>query len=92
MNINGKRALDVFPEGHPLRAADSGSEPTVRAHEVEVVLQTAEGPRRRAGVRIQPVMESGAHMGTLITLRDWNHANASAASCKFPSTWPPSPA
>lgn len=65
--LTGRRALDVFPAGHPLREilAASGSADA----EVEVLLETGQGARR-AGARTQAVTEGGSRMGTLMTLRD----------------------
>jgi len=65
----GRRVTDIFPPGHPLRAAlhiegDELSEITADAD-----LETSEGPKR-VNVSVQAIQEDGERMGALVTLRD----------------------
>jgi PAS domain S-box-containing protein len=65
----GRRATDIFPPGHPLRAAlrIEGDELSEVASETE--LETAQGTKR-VGVSVQAIQEDGERMGALVTLRD----------------------
>ena len=65
----GRRAAEIFPEGHPLRAVLhlEGDELSEVAAETE--LATAAG-FRRVGVSVQAIQEGGERMGALVTLRD----------------------
>src|SRR6202023_2450101 len=65
----GRRAEDIFPEGHPLRAVLNleGDELSEVAAETELV--TA-GVARRVGVSVQAIQEGGERIGALVTLRD----------------------
>src|SRR6202022_1577170 len=65
----GRRAEDIFPEGHPLRAVLNleGDEISEVAAETELV--TA-GIARRVGVSVQAIQEGGERIGALVTLRD----------------------
>jgi PAS domain S-box-containing protein len=66
----GRRVTEIFPPGHPLRAAlrlGDGEELSEVASETE--LQTPDGPRR-VGVSVQAIQEDGERMGALVTLRD----------------------
>jgi len=65
----GRRATDIFPVGHPLRAAlrIEGDELSEVASETE--LETAQGTKR-VGVSVQAIQEDGERMGALVTLRD----------------------
>ena len=65
----GRRAADIFPEGHPLRAVLhlEGDELSEVAAETE--LATA-GGFRRVGVSVQAIQEGGERIGALVTLRD----------------------
>jgi PAS domain S-box-containing protein len=65
----GRRVTDIFPPGHPLRAAlriegDELSEITADA-----ALETSDGPKR-VNVSVQAIQEDGERMGALVTLRD----------------------
>jgi PAS domain S-box-containing protein len=65
----GRRLTEIFPEGHPLRAALhlEGDELSEVAAETELV--TAHGVRR-VGVSVQAIQEGGERIGALVTLRD----------------------
>jgi PAS domain S-box-containing protein len=66
----GRRVTEIFPAGHPLRAAlhlGDGEELSEVAAETE--LQTPDGPKR-VGVSVQAIQEDGERMGALVTLRD----------------------
>ena len=65
----GKRVTEIFPVGHPLRAAlhIEGDELSETAAETE--LKTTEGDKR-VGVSVQAVQEDGERMGAVVTLRD----------------------
>ena len=65
----GRRAAEIFPEGHPLRAVLhlEGDELSEVAAETE--LATAAG-FRRVGVSVQAIQEGGERIGALVTLRD----------------------
>jgi PAS domain S-box-containing protein len=65
----GRRVTDIFPAGHPLRAAlrIEGDELSEVASETE--LETAQGTKR-VGVSVQAIQEDGERMGALVTLRD----------------------
>ncbi len=65
----GRRAAEIFPEGHPLRAVLhlEGDELSEVAAETELV--TA-GGFRRVGVSVQAIQEGGERIGALVTLRD----------------------
>ena len=65
----GRKVTDIFPAGHPLRAAlrIEGDELSEVASETE--LETAQGTKR-VGVSVQAIQEDGERMGALVTLRD----------------------
>lgn len=66
----GRAASEIFPEGHPLRAALRMEREQVESGEaVEVRLETA-GGTRRVSAGAQVISEQGARIGTLVTLRD----------------------
>ena len=65
----GRRVTDIFPPGHPLRAAlhidgDELSEITAEAN-----VESSEGPKR-VNVSVQAIQEAGERIGALVTLRD----------------------
>jgi len=65
----GRRVIDIFPPGHPLRDAlridgDELSEITAEAS-----LPSSEGPKR-VNVSVQAIQEAGERIGALVTLRD----------------------
>ncbi len=69
----GRRAGEIFPPEHPLRAALglTGDEfEPVPAAEVEVASPEAGTPPQRIGVGVQIITEGGTRMGALVTLRD----------------------
>jgi PAS domain S-box-containing protein len=65
----GRRAAEIFPEGHPLRAVLhlEGDELSEVAAETELMTV---GGFRRIGVSVQAIQEGGERMGALVTLRD----------------------
>ena len=65
----GRRAAEIFPEGHPLRAVLhlEGDELSEIAAETELMTV---GGFRRVGVSVQAIQEGGERMGALVTLRD----------------------
>ena len=65
----GKRVTEIFPSGHPLRAAlhiEGDELPEIAA---ETELKTAEG-NKRVSISVQAIQEDGERMGALVTLRD----------------------
>lgn len=68
--LRGLLASEIFPEGHPLRAALSFDGDQIDHSETKEV--TIEGPRgpQRVGIGVQVIRERGTRMGTLVTLRD----------------------
>ena len=64
----GRRVTEIFPTGHPLRAAlhIEGDELAEGAAEIE--LKTAEG-EKRVSITVQGIQEDGERMGALLTLR-----------------------
>jgi len=69
-NLTGRLVGEILPPGHPVRSAlrVHGNE-IAPADGAEVILDGPSGPRR-IGLTAQEVREHGAHMGTLVTLRD----------------------
>jgi PAS domain S-box-containing protein len=65
----GRRVTEIFPIGHPLRAAlhIEGDELAEVAAEIE--LKTTEG-EKRVSITVQGIQEDGERMGALLTLRD----------------------
>ncbi|HEV2305285.1 MAG TPA: ATP-binding protein [Candidatus Acidoferrales bacterium] len=72
-NLLGRKIEEIFPAGHPLAealhigGADQASD--LHMEQVEVEMPGARGVRR-VGASVQPIQESGARMGLLVTLRD----------------------
>ena len=69
----GRKAGDIFPPKHPLRAAVGlvGDEfEPVAAAEIDLPGATKDSPQQRIGVSVQVITEGGTRMGALITLRD----------------------
>ncbi|MDE3168788.1 MAG: PAS domain-containing protein [Acidobacteriota bacterium] len=68
--LRGLLASEIFPEGHPLRAALTFDGDQIAHSEVkEVTFEGHAGPQR-VGVGVQVIRERGTRMGTLVTLRD----------------------
>jgi PAS domain S-box-containing protein len=65
----GRRALDIFPPGHPLRNALHLENDELREVAAEAELHTTEG-LKRVSVTVQAIQEDGQRMGALLTLRD----------------------
>jgi len=71
--ILGRRASEIFPARHPLRAALelSGDEfEPVAAAEIELPGAQPGSPPQRIGVTVQVITEGVTRMGALVTLRD----------------------
>lgn len=69
-DMRGLLASEIFPEGHPLRAALTFDGDQIAHSEIkEVTLEGRDGPQR-VGVGVQVIRERGTRMGTLVTLRD----------------------
>jgi signal transduction histidine kinase/HAMP domain-containing protein/type II secretory pathway pseudopilin PulG len=68
--LRGRRASEIFPAKHPLRAILKIDGDQIEAAEgMEVLMEGPEGPQR-VGVTVQVIRERGVRMGTLMTLRD----------------------
>jgi len=68
--VRGLVAPEIFPEGHPLRAALNFEGDQLGPTEgKDVTLEGHSGPQR-VGVSVQVIRERGTRMGTLVTLRD----------------------
>jgi signal transduction histidine kinase len=65
----GRRVNEIFPVGHPLHEVLQVQGDELSEIAAETDLQTIEGPRR-VSVSVQAILEDGAHMGALVTLRD----------------------
>ena len=65
----GRRVTEIFPMGHPLRAALHLEGDELRELAAEIELKTAEG-EKRVSVTVQAIQEDGERMGALLTLRD----------------------
>src|SRR5450755_2435914 len=65
----GRRAAEIFPEGHPLRAVLHLEGDELREVAAETELATS-GGFRRVGVSVQAIQEGGERIGALVTLRD----------------------
>ncbi|MBI3661512.1 MAG: PAS domain S-box protein [Acidobacteria bacterium] len=68
----GRRASEIFPAEHPLRAAGGlrfEGDQLERVEGAEAALNGAAG-RRRVGASVQVIEEGGSRMGALVTLRD----------------------
>jgi len=69
----GRKASDIFPPAHPLRAAlglvGDEFEP-VAAAEIDLPSANPDSPLQRIGVSVQTITEGGSRMGALVTLRD----------------------
>lgn len=69
-DMRGLLASEIFPEGHPLRAALAFDGDQIAHSELkEVTLEGRDGPQR-VGLGVQVIRERGTRMGTLVTLRD----------------------
>ena len=68
--LRGKNTSDIFPPGHSIRSAiDISGDEIEPVESKEVLLHTRNGTLR-VGVSVQPILEQGVRMGTLVTLRD----------------------
>jgi len=68
--LRGRRAGEIFPPGHPVRAVLRMEGNEIQPIEgAEVTLSGPSGPQK-VGLHAQSVREHGAQMGTLLTLRD----------------------
>ncbi len=68
--FRGLFASEIFPSGHPLRAALNFDGDQIGHSETkEVTIEGPNGPQR-VGVGVQVIRERGTRMGTLVTLRD----------------------
>jgi PAS domain S-box-containing protein len=68
--LRGRRASEIFPPGHPVRAVLRIEENEIQPIEgAEVTLAGPSGPQK-VGLHAQSVREHGTQMGTLLTLRD----------------------
>jgi PAS domain S-box-containing protein len=68
--LRGLLASEIFPKGHPLRAALNFEGDQIGHTEAkEVTIDGHSGPQR-VGVGVQVIREHGTRMGTLVTLRD----------------------
>lgn len=68
--LRGRRASEIFPSGHPVRAVLRMEGNEIQPIEgAEVTLAGPSGPQK-VGLHAQSVREHGAQMGTLLTLRD----------------------
>lgn len=68
--LRGRRASEIFPPGHPVRAVLRMEGNEIQPIEgAEVTLAGPSGPQK-VGLHAQSVREHGAQMGTLLTLRD----------------------
>jgi signal transduction histidine kinase/type II secretory pathway pseudopilin PulG len=68
--FRGLLASEIFPPGHPLRAALNFVGDQISHSETkEVTIEGSSGPQR-VGVGVQVIRERGTRMGTLVTLRD----------------------
>jgi len=68
----GRRASEIFPADHPLRAGGGlrlEGDLLERVEGAEAVLNGSAG-RRRVGASVQVIEEGGSRMGALVTLRD----------------------
>jgi PAS domain S-box-containing protein len=68
----GRRASEIFPAEHPLRAGGGlrlEGDLLERVEGAEAVLNGSAG-RRRVGASVQVIEEGGSRMGALVTLRD----------------------
>ncbi|MCL5288386.1 MAG: ATP-binding protein, partial [Acidobacteria bacterium] len=68
----GRRASEIFPAEHPLRAGGAlrfDGDLLERVDGAEAVLNGSAG-RRRVGASVQVIEEGGSRMGALMTLRD----------------------
>jgi PAS domain S-box-containing protein len=65
----GRRVTEIFPMGHPLRAALHLEGDELRELAAEIDLKTTEG-EKRVSVTVQAIQEDGERMGALLTLRD----------------------
>jgi PAS domain S-box-containing protein len=68
-DLLGRRAEEIFPSGHPLRAALRLDGNQFREVTAEAEVETRDG-RKRVGVSVQAIEENGERMGALVTLRD----------------------
>jgi PAS domain S-box-containing protein len=68
--LRGRRASEIFPPGHPVRAVLRIEGNEIQPIEgAEVTLAGPSGPQK-VGLHAQSVREHGTQMGTLLTLRD----------------------
>ncbi|HVB85357.1 MAG TPA: ATP-binding protein [Candidatus Dormibacteraeota bacterium] len=68
--LRGLRASEIFPEGHPLRAALNFEGDQLGPTEGKEVTLGGQGGPQRVGLSVQVIRERGTRMGTLVTLRD----------------------
>jgi len=68
--LRGKKVSEIFPAGHSIRSAiDIAGDDIEPVENKEALLHTRNGTVR-VGVGAQAIVEQGARMGTLVTLRD----------------------
>lgn len=68
--LRGKKVSEIFPAGHSIRSAiDIAGDEIEPVENKEALLHTRNGTVR-VGVGAQAIVEQGARMGTLVTLRD----------------------
>ena len=65
----GRRVNEIFPVGHPLHEVLQIQGDELSEIAAETDLHTIEGPKR-VSVSVQAILEDGARMGALVTLRD----------------------
>jgi PAS domain S-box-containing protein len=68
--LRGLLASEIFPKGHPLRAALNIDGSQIGHTEAKEVTIDGHGGPQRVGVSVQVIRERGTRMGTLVTLRD----------------------
>ncbi len=68
--LRGLLASEIFPKGHPLRAALHFDGNQIGHTEAKEVTLDGHGGPERVGVSVQVIRERGTRMGTLVTLRD----------------------
>jgi len=68
--ISGHSVSEIFPEGHTIRRALNIQGDEIEPTEGKEALMEGRNGTVRIGVSAQPILEHGARMGTLVTLRD----------------------
>jgi PAS domain S-box-containing protein len=68
--LRGLLASEIFPKGHPLRAALNIDGNQIGHTEAKEIAIDGHGGPQRVGVSVQIIRERGTRMGTLVTLRD----------------------